>query len=322
MREEHDLYNHLLAWLDEQGVSYRLIDHAPEGRTELVSPLRGNALSQAAKCIVLLVKIGKKVTRYVLAVVPGDARVDLAAVRALMGATYLAFASPEIAERLAGSVTGTILPFSFSPELELVVDPSVLDNDELYFNAARLDRSMVLKASDYVAVARPRLAPIVIGRGERSSVAADGRAVTRLGVTGSPPVAVAGGSGRRTMPRDGLNCPELAPPVGPFSHAVRAGEMVYVSGQVAQDPATGHLIGGGATAQAERVFENLRAVLGATGRDLSHVIKVTVYLTDMNDFAAMNAVYEQHFEAPYPARTTIAVKELPLGARVEIDCIA
>src|SRR5438128_11355704 len=143
-----DTYTQLITFLDQHGVQYRLIDHAPEGRTELVSPMRGNALSQAAKCIVLMVKIGKKITRYILAVVPGDARVDLNAVKALMRGTYVAFASPEIAERVAGSVAGTILPFSFNPELGLVVDASLLENDEIYFNAARLDRSTVLKTRD------------------------------------------------------------------------------------------------------------------------------------------------------------------------------
>ena len=155
-----DTYTQLIAFLDRHAVQYRLIDHAPEGRTEIVSPMRGNALSQAAKCIVLMVKIGKKVTKYVLAVVPGDARVDLNAVKALMHGTYVAFASPDIAERLAGSVTGTVLPFSFNPELELVVDPALLENDEIYFNAARLDRSMILKTSDYFEIARPRLVRI------------------------------------------------------------------------------------------------------------------------------------------------------------------
>ncbi len=152
-----EAYAQLVAFLDRHGAQYRLIDHTPEGRTEIVSPMRGNALSQAAKCIVLMIKIGKKVTKYVLAVVPGNARVDLDAVKKLMRGTYVAFASADIAERLAGSVAGTILPFSFNPELELLVDPALLENDELYFNAARLDRSMALKTSDYVAVAKPRL---------------------------------------------------------------------------------------------------------------------------------------------------------------------
>lgn len=165
-----DTYTQLISFLDQHDVAYRLIDHAPEGRTEIVSSLRGNVLSQAAKCIVLMVKIGKKVTKYVLVVIPGDARVDLQAVKALMRGTYVAFASTDIAERLAGSVTGTVLPFSFNPELELVVDPSLLENEELYFNAARLDRSMVLKTTDYVAVAKPRLGRVVGNRGDWSEV--------------------------------------------------------------------------------------------------------------------------------------------------------
>jgi len=146
-----------MAYLDEHHVPYRLIDHEPEGRTEIVSAMRGNKVSQAAKCIILMIKIGKKVTRYILAVVPGNARVDINAVKALLGGTYASFASKDIAERLAGSVAGTVLPFSFDPELELMVDPSLLENDDIYFNAARLDRSMVLKVSDYVNLVKPRL---------------------------------------------------------------------------------------------------------------------------------------------------------------------
>ena len=164
-----DAYTQLIGFLDQHGVQYRLIDHAPEGRTEIVSPMRGNALQQAAKCIVMMVKIGKKVTKYVLGVVPGDARVDLSAVKALLGGTYISFASAEIAERLAGSVAGTILPFSFHDDLELVVDPSLLENDEIYFNAARLDRSLALKASDYAAVAKPRLERIAEVRNATAS---------------------------------------------------------------------------------------------------------------------------------------------------------
>lgn len=159
-----DMYTQLVEFLDHHGVQYRLINHSPEGRTEVVSPMRGNQLKQAAKCIVLMVKIGKKVTKYVLGVVPGDARVDLNAVKALMRGTYVAFASAPIAEKLAGSVAGTILPFSFNSELEVIVDPSILENDELYFNAARLDRSMVLGTADYLALAKPRIEPIAEAR--------------------------------------------------------------------------------------------------------------------------------------------------------------
>jgi prolyl-tRNA editing enzyme YbaK/EbsC (Cys-tRNA(Pro) deacylase)/mannose-6-phosphate isomerase-like protein (cupin superfamily) len=153
-------YARLLRLLDDGGATYRLIEHPAEGRTEVVSALRGNALRQAAKCIVLMVKLGKKVTRHVLAVVPGDRRVDLAAVKRLFGATYVAFVDQATAERLAGSVAGTVLPFSFSPDLELVVDPALLAADSLYFNAARLDRSLALSTADYVRLAHPRLEPI------------------------------------------------------------------------------------------------------------------------------------------------------------------
>ena len=152
-----ETYSRLISYLDEHGAHYRLIDHPPEGRTELVSPMRGNVLSQAAKCIIMILKIGKKATKYILAVVPGDARVNLNAVKALMSGTYVSFASRDVAEQLAGSVAGTVLPFAFSSQLELIVDPAVLENDEIYFNAARLDRSMALAVRDYVALANPRI---------------------------------------------------------------------------------------------------------------------------------------------------------------------
>ena len=157
-----DTYTQLIAFLDQHNARYRLIDHAPEGRTEIVSPMRGNALSQAAKCIIMMVKVGKKVTKYILGVIPGDARVGLNVVKALMQGTYISFASSDIAEKLAGSVAGTILPFSFNPELELIVDPSLLKNDEIYFNAARLDRSMALNTSDYLALSKPRIEQIIV----------------------------------------------------------------------------------------------------------------------------------------------------------------
>ncbi|MFG1702717.1 YbaK/prolyl-tRNA synthetase associated domain-containing protein [Nonomuraea sp. M3C6] len=158
--EPNGAYERLIADMDAAGARYRLIDHAPEGRTELVSVLRGHDVAQAAKCLIVMVKIGKKRTRHVLAVVPGDARLDLQAVKALLDGTYVAFAGKEKAEELAGSVSGTVLPFSYDPRLELVADPSLLDQPELYFNAARLDRSVALATDDYVRLAGPRLASI------------------------------------------------------------------------------------------------------------------------------------------------------------------
>ena len=154
------LYERLVADLEAGGARYRLIDHAPEGRTDLVSALRGHDVALAAKCLVVMVKVGKKQSRYVLAVVPGDARVDLDAIRALLDGTYVAFAGREKAEELAGSVSGTVLPFSYHPRLELIADPALLEAPELFFNAARLDRSIALATDDYVRLAAPRTAPI------------------------------------------------------------------------------------------------------------------------------------------------------------------
>jgi Ala-tRNA(Pro) deacylase len=153
-------YERLIALLDGHGARYRLLDHPPEGRTEIVSAHRGHPVAQAAKCVVLLVKIGRKTTRYVLAVVPGDARVDLDSVKRLKEATYVGFADASTAERLAGSVSGTILPFAFDSALELIVDGDLFSHPEIFFNAARLDRSVALRADDYKAIALPRLASI------------------------------------------------------------------------------------------------------------------------------------------------------------------
>ncbi len=155
-----DTYQRLIALLDANAAQYRIIDHASEGQTDLVSAMRGHPVAQAAKCIVLIVKLGKKTTRFVLAVVPGDARVDVNRLRAIYGATYVGFAAADVAERLAGSVAGTVLPFAFHPDLALIVDPSLLAHQEIFFNAARLDRSLALRTSDYVALAKPRLEPI------------------------------------------------------------------------------------------------------------------------------------------------------------------
>jgi 2-iminobutanoate/2-iminopropanoate deaminase len=111
--------------------------------------------------------------------------------------------------------------------------------------------------------------------------------------------------------------------IGPYSQAVVAAGFVHCSGQIALDPASGELVEGGVAAETERVLENLRAVLEAAGSSLERVVKCTVYLADMGEFAAMNEVYARHFhESSAPARATVAVAALPRGARVEIDCMA
>ena len=110
--------------------------------------------------------------------------------------------------------------------------------------------------------------------------------------------------------------------VGPYSQAVRVGKMLYTAGQVAIDPAAGKMIAGDVTAQTEQVMSNLQAVLEAAGTSLDKVVKSTVFLADMADFAAMNAVYAKRFGDNRPARSTVAVAGLPLGALVEIEVIA
>jgi 2-iminobutanoate/2-iminopropanoate deaminase len=124
------------------------------------------------------------------------------------------------------------------------------------------------------------------------------------------------------MDKYAITTDRIAPPAGPFSPAVRAGDSIYLSGQIGEDPATGRLVEGDVERQVEQIFRNVEAVLHAAGKTLADVVKVGVFLTDIRDFQAMNSVYSRHFEAPYPARTTVAVAALPLGAAVEVDLVA
>jgi 2-iminobutanoate/2-iminopropanoate deaminase len=116
---------------------------------------------------------------------------------------------------------------------------------------------------------------------------------------------------------------EAAPSaIGPYSQAIRAGSLLFVSGQVPIDPATGAIVDGDIAAQTRRVLQNVGAILDAAGVSFDHVVLTTVFLTDMNDFAAMNEVYATCFSSPAPARATVQVSRLPKDARVEIDVIA
>ena len=116
--------------------------------------------------------------------------------------------------------------------------------------------------------------------------------------------------------------PEGAVAVGPYSHAVESGDVLYLSGQTPIDPATGHLVADDVAIQTRQCFRNLFAVLASAGLSQGNVVKVNVFLTDMKDFSGMNEVYREQFEAPFPARSTIGVAALPLGARVEIEMVA
>jgi 2-iminobutanoate/2-iminopropanoate deaminase len=110
--------------------------------------------------------------------------------------------------------------------------------------------------------------------------------------------------------------------VGPYSQAVAIGNLLFCAGQIPLDPSTGNLVEGDITAQTTRVLDNVTAVLAANSMSFADVVKATVFLADMNDFTAMNAVYAKYFKAPYPARSTIQVARLPKDARVEIEVIA
>ncbi|HUZ65247.1 MAG TPA: Rid family detoxifying hydrolase [Acetobacteraceae bacterium] len=114
---------------------------------------------------------------------------------------------------------------------------------------------------------------------------------------------------------------KLPKAAGPFSPAIRSQGFIYVSGQIGQDPATGKLVDGGVERQTEQALTNLVAILDAAGKGLADVVRVAVYLTDIGSFAAVNGIYARYFAEPYPARTTIGVVALPLGAVVEIDVV-
>ena len=123
------------------------------------------------------------------------------------------------------------------------------------------------------------------------------------------------------MPRESISTDRAPAAIGPYSQAVRAGNQVFLSGQIPLDPATGELVTADIATEARRVFDNLRAVCEAAGGSMDDVTRVGIYLMDLADFAAVNAVMAEYFQAPYPARATVQVAGLPRGARVEVDAI-
>ncbi len=124
------------------------------------------------------------------------------------------------------------------------------------------------------------------------------------------------------MKQEHVLTPHAPAPIGPYSQAVQCGNELYCSGQIALDPQTGELVEGTAEEQTARVLENIGAILCAAGYEYANVVKTTLFLLDMHDFAAVNRVYEKYFGMTKPARSTIAVAALPRGARIEIECIA
>ncbi len=158
-----DSRTRLLDLLTRGDARYRLLHHAPQGRTDLASALRGHRLDQAAKSLVIRVALSSKRRRYVIAVVPGDRRADLPALTALYAGREASFAAREVAERLTGCVSGCIMPLSFDPELEVVADPALFAHEEIFFNTGRLDESVALRTECYRALVTPRVAAITSG---------------------------------------------------------------------------------------------------------------------------------------------------------------
>ena len=151
-----EIHTRLRELLDREGASYRVMEHEAEGRTELIAKIRGNRVEQAIKSIVVMIRFGKKETRYCLANVPGDCRIDLDAVRDHFGGTKSAFAPREKAEELTGCVIGSIPPFSFNDQLPVLADPLIRENEEVVFNAGSLEKSIFMKMEDYFRIVKPQ----------------------------------------------------------------------------------------------------------------------------------------------------------------------
>jgi 2-iminobutanoate/2-iminopropanoate deaminase len=124
------------------------------------------------------------------------------------------------------------------------------------------------------------------------------------------------------MPREAVHTAKAPKAIGPYEQAIKANGFVYSAGQIPLDPQTGEIVGGNIKAQTRRVLQNLEAVLEAAGSSLAQTVKTTIFLKDMADFADVNSVYEEYFGTAKPARTTVAVAELPKGALIEIDVVA
>jgi 2-iminobutanoate/2-iminopropanoate deaminase len=124
------------------------------------------------------------------------------------------------------------------------------------------------------------------------------------------------------VPKEAIQSDRAPAAIGPYSQAIGDGSLVFLSGQIGLDPSTGALVAGSTGAETEQALRNLAAVLAAAGLSLDDVVRTTIYLVDLGEFAAVNEIYGRHFTAPFPARATVGVAALPRGARVEIDAIA
>src|SRR5919106_2011172 len=157
-----DIHERLCALLDKEGAVYRVIEHEPEGRTEMIAKIRGNRIEQSIKSIVVQVRLNRKENIYCLANVPGDCRIDFKGIKSHFHADSVAFAAREKAEELTGCVIGAIPPFSFNDQLQVLADPLIRENEEVVFNAGRLDRSIFMRLDDYIRIAKPLVAKIAL----------------------------------------------------------------------------------------------------------------------------------------------------------------
>lgn len=152
-----DVHKQLCDLLDQHGATYRVIEHEPEGRTEIIAKVRGNRIEQSIKSIVVQVRLSRKENIYCLANVPGDCRIHFDGIKDHFQADSVAFASRDKAQELTGCVIGAIPPFSFNDQLQVLADPLIQENAEVVFNAGRLDRSIFMKLDDYIRIAKPQL---------------------------------------------------------------------------------------------------------------------------------------------------------------------
>ena len=157
-----DVHKQLCDLLDQQRATYRVIEHEPEGRTEVIAKIRGNKIEQSIKSIVMQVRLNRKDNIYCLANVPGDCRIDFNGSKNHFQADSVAFASRDKAQELTGCAIGAIPPFSFSDQLQVLADPLIQENEEVVFNAGRLDRSIFMRLDDYIRIAKPQLVKIAL----------------------------------------------------------------------------------------------------------------------------------------------------------------
>lgn len=157
-----DTHTLLVELLTQEKADFRVIEHEPEGRTEVIAKIRGNRIEQSVKSIVLQVRLNRRENMYCLANVPGDCRINFKGVKNHFNADSAAFAKPEKAQELTGCVIGAIPPFSFSDELLVLADPLITENEEVVFDPGRLERSVMMKLDDYIRIVRPQMVKIAV----------------------------------------------------------------------------------------------------------------------------------------------------------------